>query len=204
MTENFLDKVYGIRDPDTVRALYDDWAATYDAEIGENGYATPARCAAALATFLPDPATPILDFGCGTGLSGLALRALGFSVIDGTDLSDGMLETARARGVYRSLTRNEPNAPLDTLANRYNAIAAVGVISPGAGPPDLLDALVALLPTGGFLAFSLNDHALEDPAYEGRVQAVTEAGTVRIRFRDYGEHLPARGIGSLVCVLEKR
>jgi predicted TPR repeat methyltransferase len=204
MTENFLDKVYGLRDPNAVRTLYDDWAATYDEEISENGYATPARCAAALATFLPDPATPILDFGCGTGLSGLALRALGFSAIDGTDLSAGMLETARARGVYRSLTRNEPNAPLDTLANRYHAIAAVGVISPGAGPPDLIDALVSLLPAGGFLAFSLNDHALEDPAYESRVAALAGSGTVRSRFRDYGEHLPARGIGSLVCVLEKR
>lgn len=203
MAEKFLDKVYGITDPGEARALYDDWAATYDAEISENGYATPGRCAAALAAFLSDPATPILDFGCGTGLSGLALRALGFSVIDGTDLSAGMLATARARGVYRTLTHNAPGAPLDHLAGRYGAIAAVGVISPGAGPIGLLNDLLALLDTGGFIVFSLNDHALAEPAYEARVAALVETGAVAKRFRDYGDHLPGRGIRSVVYVLEK-
>lgn len=202
MAETFLDRVYGISAPDEVRTIYDDWAPTYDAEIAANGYATPARCAAALATLLSDPAAPILDFGCGTGLSGLALRALGFSVIDGTDLSGRMLETARARNVYRELAQNAPGAPLDPLKDRYRAIAAVGVISPGAGPPTLTGELLALLPKGGLLAFSLNDHALGDPAYEAVVSRLIDTGTARQRFRDYGDHLPGRGMNSAVIVLE--
>ena len=40
----------------------------------------------------------ILDFGCGTGLSGLALRAAGVQVIDGCDLSEGMLAHATFAG----------------------------------------------------------------------------------------------------------
>ncbi len=75
MAEKFLDKVYDAKGTDETRALYDDWAASYDAEIAENGYATPRRCAEALAGFATDPSLPVLDFGCGTGLSGLALRA---------------------------------------------------------------------------------------------------------------------------------
>jgi len=72
-TKTFLDKTYNTSGDDAMRALYDDWADSYEAEVGENGYATPARLARALATITGDKAQAILDYGCGTGLSGAAL-----------------------------------------------------------------------------------------------------------------------------------
>jgi DNA/RNA-binding domain of Phe-tRNA-synthetase-like protein len=36
-------------------ALYDEWAESYDDTLNESGYATPDRCAEALAQFAPDP-----------------------------------------------------------------------------------------------------------------------------------------------------
>ena len=95
----FLDKAYKARDAASTRALYDDWAASYEAEVAENGYATPARCAEALKGQTADMSAPILDFGCGTGLSGLALKLAGFETIDGVDLSAEMLEGARSKSV---------------------------------------------------------------------------------------------------------
>ena len=47
MTKKFLDSVYDHPDMD-VADFYDDWAATYEAEVGDNGYVTPTRCAEAL------------------------------------------------------------------------------------------------------------------------------------------------------------
>ena len=47
MIGKFLDKVYAARDLKGTKALYDEWSASYDAEVGEFGYVTPARCAAA-------------------------------------------------------------------------------------------------------------------------------------------------------------
>ena len=47
-------------------------------------YATPVRIAAALRQ-MASPGDPILDYGCGTGLSGAALREAGFALVDGTD-----------------------------------------------------------------------------------------------------------------------
>jgi SAM-dependent methyltransferase len=47
------------------------------------------------------------DLGCGTGRTGSWLAAHGVGQIDGIDLSPGMLEAARARGVYRSLREAE-------------------------------------------------------------------------------------------------
>ena len=101
MSKTFLDKVYAARDEDETREIYDAWAASYEAEVAENGYATPGRCAEALSGVTKDLTVPIMDFGCGTGLSGLALKLAGFSCIDGVDLSAEMLMQAEAKGVYR-------------------------------------------------------------------------------------------------------
>ena len=63
-------------------AVYADWADNYDAEITSRGYRTPDRLAAALSKFVTAE-TPILDFGCGTGIGGAALIRAGFRTIDG-------------------------------------------------------------------------------------------------------------------------
>ncbi|MEM9343795.1 MAG: methyltransferase domain-containing protein [Pseudomonadota bacterium] len=203
MADKFLDKVYGIKTAQDAQEVYDEWSATYDDEVAENGYATPARCAAVLAEHLNPPTQPILDFGCGTGLSGTALAALGFTTIDGIDLSAGMLETAKKRNVYRNLMHVPADAPIPVAPGDYAAIAAVGVITTGAAPAALLDSLLALLVPGGFIVFSFNDHALEDPTYEARVKTNLDAGVARQVSRTYGDHLPGIDIKSAVYLLEK-
>ena len=101
MAKSFLSNAYTLGGPEAVTEFYQDWAASYDAEIEQNGYATPRRCAKALGALASDLDAPVLDLGCGTGLSGLALRAAGFTCIDGVDVSAAMLEQARSReGVY--------------------------------------------------------------------------------------------------------
>jgi len=203
MADKFLDKVYGIKTAQDAQEVYDEWSSTYDDEVVENGYATPARCAAILAEHLNPPTLPILDFGCGTGLSGTALAALGFTTVDGIDLSAGMLETAKKRNVYRNLMHVPADAPIPVSPGDYAAIAAVGVITTGAAPAALLDTLLALLAPGGFIVFSFNDHALADPTYEARVKANLDAGVARQLSRTYGEHLPGIDMNSAVYLLEK-
>ena len=117
MTRSFLDDAYGHGSGDAARDFYDDWAATYDDEIAQNGYATPRRCAAALADLSTDQTRPILDLGCGTGLSGVALSKAGFTSIDGWDPSPKMLKRAEALHVYRVLRQIEPEEPLTAPAN---------------------------------------------------------------------------------------
>jgi len=99
MAKGYLDKVYAARNASETRALYDDWSQSYEAEVAENGYATPGRCADALARFTMDQTLPVFDFGCGTGLSGLALKLAGFATLDGADLSAEMLARARDKRI---------------------------------------------------------------------------------------------------------
>jgi len=202
--KRLLPKAYRITTPDQAQDFYQDWADTYDQEVTETGYATPPRCAEALAKFTPDKSAAVLDFGCGTGLSGVALKAEGFGAIDGCDLSDAMLEKAAAReNVYRHLTGASPDDPFPATTGTYAAISAMGVIASGHAPAETIDAALAALPTDGLLVFSLNDHTLQDPSFNARVSENIDTGMARLLFRENGAHLPGIGMTSMVYVLQK-
>lgn len=203
MSEDFLDKVYDARTASETRDLYDAWSQTYDVEVGKNGYATPKRCAEALARHLTNPTKPILDFGCGTGLSGLALAGAGFSNIDGCDLSADMLQGAAEKGVYNQLKQVEAGEVPSTIPGAYSAICAIGVIGAGAAPIDTFDLLMSCLTSGGLLVLSFNDHALADPVNEGRLYDWIIARKAKYLFLEYGPHLPGIDLKSNVYILEK-
>lgn len=200
MSDSFLDKVYTARDSDETRDLYDQWSATYEDEVAAEGYATPSRCAEALAGLTDDMTTPVLDFGCGTGLGGLAFRLAGFEVIDGVDLSAQMIGEAEAKDVYRNLTQISADAP---VPGEYSLMAAIGVIGAGAAPISVIDDLMHALPKDGRLVFSFNDHTLADPVNTGRLNEWLDCGAARLLFLEHGPHLPGKDIESTVYVIEK-
>ncbi|WP_025312683.1 class I SAM-dependent DNA methyltransferase [Roseicyclus elongatus] len=201
MTDDYLDKVYRLRTDAERRALYDDWAGQYDGDLTAQGYVTPARCAAVVAgSALPKDA-PILDMGCGTGLSGRALAAEGFTRIDGADVSTGMMAEARKSGVYaRLIDLSGATAP----ANHYAAVVAAGVIGTGAAPPDVFDQCLDLLSPGGLFCFSFNDHARAVPAYTDRLDAAVTTGKARILAQEMGDHIIGLGSRAMVYLLERQ
>lgn len=205
MGERFLDKVYQVIGNDAVETLYDNWAETYDNELASVGYATPGRVATALGEFLSALDAPILDFGCGTGLSGEALRHSGFTVMDGTDLSAEMLRIAEGKGIYRRLWQTDPDAPLPFEPGDYQGIAAAGVISIGAAPGEVFDDLLGRLAPGGLFAFSMNDQSMTLPDYIGRVRASLDNGRAKLLHEEHGPHLTHndQNSGSTVFVLER-
>lgn len=203
MEQGFLNKVYRARGAQETRSLYDDWSASYEAEVAEHGYITPRRCAEALAAHTSDQLAPVLDFGCGTGLSGLALKLAGFATLDGVDLSAEMLEQARRKRLYRKLACIEAEGPLAHSPGDYGAIAAIGVIGPGAGPISILHRLMKSLGKGGKLVLSFNDHALQDPINEAGLCEWLDCGAARLLFKEYGPHLPGLNIKANVYVIEK-
>ena len=203
MTNGFLTKAYSARDTSETRALYDEWSGSYEAEVAQNGYATPRRCAEALVGFSSDMTAPVLDFGCGTGLSGLALKLVGFRVIDGIDISPQMLAQAREKNVYRRLSRIEPGAALPGQPGAYSAVCAIGVIGAGAAPISVFHDLMTHLGSGGLCVLSLNDHALADPQNEATLSEWLDCGAARMLFREHGAHLPGIDLKATVYVIEK-
>ena len=192
---------------------YEAWAETYDQEIGmDKGYAQPVRCATALASMIgasssdtapPPPGSRVLDVGCGTGLSGLALRDVGFTDLDGCDFSPPMLERADATGVYRRLFEADLNEGLDIADATYDAATAVGVFSFGHIRPSALRDVLRTVRAGGAVVVGLNDHFWDEGDFPAELDAIEADGTATVVSREHGEHLPGAGIEGWVIVLVK-
>ncbi len=203
MDRTFLDRAYDVSSSKAASEFYDEWAASYDKDLTEVQYATPARCAAALAEFSPDKSAPILDLGCGTGLSGAALARIGFRSIDGWDPSAKMLQRAENRHVYRVLRQIDPKRPLTAPPGTYAGVTASGVLGPGLAPPEAFDQILGFLKPGGLIVFSLNDHAMADGRHAAFVDALVEAGKVSILMKEYGDHIPGIDLKAWVYVIHK-
>ncbi len=203
MTQKMLSNAHALKGAKDTKDYYDAWAETYEDEVAENGYVSPERCAAALAEFVGDKDAPLLDVGCGTGVSGNALKSAGFTRLDGCDFSAEMLERAKSKGIYQELTNTDLEDPFPFEPGAYSNIAAIGVLNPGHAPATTLDEIMNLLPTGGHFVFSLNDSALADFSYEARLNEHIDCGSASLLFREYGPHLPGIGMQSNVYVLQK-
>lgn len=140
--DGHLGAVYQARAPEEVAAVYDGWAATYDAEMAKAGYRHPAIGLALLARHLPRGAGPVLDAGCGTGLLGDWLGIMGFAPVEGLDLSEGMLAVARAKGAYARLHHLALGRALPFVDGAFAGVISTGVFTTGhvgiEGVPELL------------------------------------------------------------------
>jgi predicted TPR repeat methyltransferase len=199
-----LSTAYTLTNPEETRAFYQGWAEGYEAEVAENGYITPQRCAEALALHAAVPWAPIMDLACGTGISGLALKAAGFECIDGYDFSQAMLDQAEPKEIYRSLVIADMSKPLEIDEGVYQNAAAIGCITPEYMPATVLDEILSKLPQGGCLVFSVNDHSAADCSINGRIMTLLDCGAVELMFKKYGAHLPTIDLKSTVYVFKKR
>lgn len=202
MAKSYLNDVYDGGTNDS-RELYASWASTYDNEVQKNGYVTPERVAKALKDIVTNQSEVILDYGCGTGLSGFALQAVGFTNIDGLDVSQEMVSVAEKKSIYKKLTVFDPSTKIPVHADQYKIITAIGVIGAGAAPLEVFDNLFSLLPPNGLFAFSFNDHTLSDPNYEEKVNQCLSSGQAIILHKSYGNHLPKANLKSNIYILKK-
>ena len=204
MADVFLKKSYKLETADHTRDFYRDWAASYDAEITENGYQTPRRCAQALARHCDDKNAVILDIGCGTGLSGMAFREQGFTTLHGNDLSQEMIDIALSRQIYDEVSLIDLNNALDFAQGRYDVIAAVGVISVGHAPASTIAEMFDKLQSGGIFVYSINDASIAEGSFITATQALLARDDAELCEAHYGAHLPKIDMKSTVYVIRRR
>ncbi len=142
--------------PGYVKKLFDQFAPRFDAELeGRLAYRTPALLAEAIGAVVPAlGALAVLDLGCGTGLSGVALKPFARR-LEGVDLSPRMLDSARAKGVYAALHEADLLSFLPTRRGGYDVIAAADVLNYLGDLGPVLAAMRAALKPGGVAGFSL-------------------------------------------------
>ncbi|MGH6859275.1 MAG: class I SAM-dependent DNA methyltransferase [Phyllobacterium sp.] len=142
---------------------YDKWSDSYDKDLMAMGYEAPRVAAEAVRNQGVDPAKPVLDAGCGTGLTGLELRKAGFEQIMGVDLSTASLELARQKGCYKELKRQNLNEPLGFSDDQFVAAQCVGTLSYVDNIPGLMREFCRVVCPSGIVLFThrvdlLNGH----------------------------------------------
>lgn len=198
----FLDRIYALEDEGDVRSFYDEAAGDYDEILlAQVGYVSPTNCTNIMARFLPDRESTLIDLGCGTGLAGEALAALGYKNIDGVDFSTRMLAVARARNCYTNLLQTDLNAGTDIPGGSYAAAVSVGVFGQHVLPATLNEAIRIVEPSGIF-CFSVNDRAFDDYGFRDKVDAlVTEGKATCLSLTKEPYHVN-ENIDGWVCVLQ--
>jgi predicted TPR repeat methyltransferase len=174
-----LQWIYASQDADQLRERYDVWAADYDNDLGDLRWSAPQACAERCSHFSRSD-EEILDAGCGTGLVGVALAALGHSRIVGFDLSAGMLECSAARGVYAELRQGSLLDRLPFDDDRFGSVVSVGVFTHGHVDGSAFAELARVTAPAGHISISFRDDSFDDLGYRTEQQRLIDDGTWEI------------------------
>ena len=139
-----------------VAALFDLYAPSFDDSLrGFLSYRAPERLVDAVHSVLGGRRElDVLDLGCGTGLAGPLLRPIARR-LEGIDLSTGMLDKARERGVYDMLRAGEITAELAASTASHELIVAVDVLVYFGALETLFQHVARRLAPGGLFAFTV-------------------------------------------------
>ncbi len=150
-----------------VTTLFDQHAEVFDnVLVDQLGYCVPLLVRQRFQALELGPFDRVLDLGCGTGLTGGALRDMAGD-ITGVDLSENMVEIAHEKDLYETLYVAEAVDFLDDNDDEpFDLIAATDVL-PYLGALEALffGAAENLVP-GGLFAFS--SETLPDDSFAGR------------------------------------
>ena len=147
-----------------VQALFDQYAPRFEAALlGDLGYRAPQLLFKAVISVRNAAKKPAffkraIDLGCGTGLGAGAFHKEVDHFI-GIDLSPGMIEQARATGLYEELEVNDMVEGLRSKPDvgAHLLLAADAMCYVGDIAPVLVEAKRVLAP-GGVFAFTLETH----------------------------------------------
>lgn len=177
-------------DPETLAKFYDEWAGSYDSDIAED-YLSPQMIVQTLLEAIDSDQSlawakshdiEILDAGCGTGLTGLALAEIGYTKIDGVDLSAEMIEQARSTGAYRNLESGfDLTKPVPSgFAGSHDVVTIAGVFTVGHVPPSALKNVAALVRPGGLVIASTRAAYYDSTNYQEVSEAMEAQGQMQL------------------------
>ena len=174
--ENRVQWVYSSTSNEDLAERYDEWAKDYDVDLQQEfGWIGPRKATEMIRKYVPMDAR-ILDAGVGTGLVGQDLWEMGYRNLIAIDLSQGMLDEARKKGVYQELRQMIMGGELDFPTNSVGAVASVGVFTLGHAPASSLDDLVRITEPGGYIVFTLRPDVYEGSGFKEKQDHLERAG----------------------------
>ncbi|MBI2791999.1 MAG: tetratricopeptide repeat protein [Gammaproteobacteria bacterium] len=139
------------------RALFDQYAYSYDSHVKNHlHYLVPQLLRQAIAPFVNQSQEPwkILDIGCGTGLCAPLFADIAGKLI-GVDISENMIEVARAHGGYYKLYVMDILTFLERGANEFDVVIAADVFVYFGGLEKVFAGCHRVLKSNGLFTFSI-------------------------------------------------
>ncbi len=157
---------------------YDMWAGQYDGDLGSlDDYIAPSELTKVAVQHL-DRAAQVIDAGAGTGFVGAALKAEGFEHLTALDYSEGMLEVARGKGIYRALHQCDLSKETALPAAMADALVTCGTTTQV--PPTALREYVRLVRPGGMIIFAVVTGTWDENGYGDIQKELEEQGRLRV------------------------
>lgn len=156
---------------------YDAWANGYDTDLAAWDYVAPREAAARLKARLAGFAeATLLDCGCGTGLTGEALRDAGSKgTLIGLDLSEKSLAQAAHKGIYHRLEPADLNTRLPLDDDAVDGALCVGVLT-YVEEPALLREFTRVIRPGGVVVFTSRDDFYQSRGIAALIQSLADEG----------------------------
>lgn len=180
-SDEILGRVSHLEDGDSSREIYDDWSDSYDNHLLEEfGYVSPEIAAQTLSDEIEASDVAIIDYGCGTGLVGQSLNQQGFQTIDGIDISQGMLDQAREKQVYRNLVCGDLTTRIALDDAIYDAATCIGSMGAGHVGAEHVPELLRPLKAGGLFVIIINGAYYASGGFEQAFLQLEGSGLWRI------------------------
>jgi predicted TPR repeat methyltransferase len=141
-----------------IERTFASFAASFDAKLAKLAYRAPALVTAMLEDTRDGRSgdLDVLDAGCGTGLCGPLVAPYARRLV-GVDLSEAMLDQARARDVYDELVKGELTAYLRGCTDAFDAIVSADTLVYFGPLEEVVAAAGNALRPGGSVVFTVEE-----------------------------------------------
>ena len=174
--EKRVQWIYSSKDNKELEERYDQWAKDYDTDLDEGfGWVGPTMAVKYFSKYVPKDAK-VLDAGAGTGLVGELLAKEGYENLVAMDISEGMLEEARNKGVYQEFDQMVMGETLDYVNDSFDAVVSVGVMTVGHAPASSLDELIRITKPGGYIVYSLRPDVYRGSGFKEKQDSLEAEG----------------------------
>ncbi len=175
----------------SIAEYYDQFSNDYNTITSQWQYDAPEKVASMLAKNLPLEAS-VLDAGCGTGKTGIALRAVGFNTIDGIDISEESLKLAKDVKVYNNIKCVDLQSfPFPLKNDQYDALISVGVSTYLPDTANTLQEFCRIVKPQGPIIFTQRTDLFMDRDVQSVLNALTAANKIeQLRVSEPRPYLP--------------